>query len=128
MPDSSFADKLQTWKALIDTMGARLEELPHLRPEHSELTAVVKEIEALNSQEDTNTARLREITRNRKEAGRRGVELRGRIQAGVHAHFGKRSPLLHEFGFRPLAERSSRRKEEKEGEEKPPAATREAAS
>ena len=104
MPETSLADKLKNWKGLVEAMRPRLaDELSHLTQEHALLEAVVKEIEALDRQEDLHTSRLRDSTHKRQELERRGVEAKGRIQAGLQARYGKRSDLLHEFGLKPLA-------------------------
>lgn len=113
MPEPSIADKLRVWKEIVNGMRPHLtQELTHLQAEHAELEAIVQEVESLNTQEDTHTARLREITRNRREAAQRGAALKGRLQAGLQAEYGKRSPVLHEFGLRPLGLPARRRGEE----------------
>lgn len=118
MPESSLADKLRSWKELTDGMRPRIEEIAHLRSEHAELAAIVEEIQALNTQEDLHTARLRDTTQRRSIAEKRGVELRGRLAAGLQSRFGKKSVVLHEFGLRPLSD-----PERKKEEEEPPAPT-----
>jgi hypothetical protein len=115
MPESSLADKLRSWKELTDGMRPRIEEVAHLQGEHTELAAIVEEIEALNTQEDLHISRLRDTTQRRSIAEKRGVELRGRLAAGLQAQFGKKSVVLHQFGLRPLAD------PERKKEEEPPA-------
>ena len=115
MAESSLADKLRSWKELTDGMRPRLGEIAHLQSDHTELAAIVQEIEALNTQEDLHISRLRDTTQRRGIAERRGVELRGRLAAGLQAQFGKKSVVLHQFGLRPLSE------PERKKEEQPPA-------
>jgi len=120
MSESSLADKLRGWKELTEGMRPRLEEVAHLQGEHTELAAIVQEIEALNTQEDLHIFRLRETTQRRSVAEKRGVELRGRLAAGLQAQFGKKSVVLHQFGLRPLSDPERKKEEEPPAPAPPP--------
>ena len=117
MADTSLADKLKLWRSLVDGMKGRLEEVSHLKEDHAELGGLVQEIDGLLTQSDQHEARLRESTRRRTTAEDRAAELFGRVVAALRAKYGKRSPLLHEFGLRPNALPGERKKPD---ETKPP--------
>jgi hypothetical protein len=70
MPDTSLADKLKRWQTCISAMAARLEEIPHLKDEHSELSAVLQGIEAFLVEEELHNANLRATIRKRRELER----------------------------------------------------------
>ncbi len=105
MPDTSLADKITRWKTLTDAVAPRLEEVPFLSDEHTDLRAAVEAIEALKVDEDLHTARLRTATERRREAEARCTDLAARITTGLQSHFGKRSQDLRQFGIGPLSRR-----------------------
>ncbi len=111
MPDASLADKITRWKTLTDAVAPRLEEVPHLSDEHTDLRSAVQLIEALKVDEDLHTARLRTATERRRETEARCTDLAARITTGLQSHFGKRSQELRQFAIEPLS-RQRRKKEE----------------
>ena len=102
MPET-LGDKLKIWRTLAEGMKPRLEEIPLLKEDHTELGGIVQEMEALITQTDQHEARLRESTSRRLDAENRGAELYGRLVAALRGKYGKRALLLHEFGIQPNA-------------------------
>ena len=122
MPDTSLADKLKTWQTCTSAMAPRLEQLEHLRKEHTDLLAVIQGIQSFLVEEEGHSSNLRDTVRKRRELERQGRELYGRIDFGLRSHHGKKSQELRQYGLDPFAEPSRRRKKGEEQEKTPPRA------
>jgi hypothetical protein len=103
MPDASLGEKLKNWRLLSEGLKLRIEEVPFLKEDHAELSALVQQIDSLMQQTDVHEGRLREAIRQRGIAEDRTAELYGRMVARLKGTYGKRSNLLHEIGLRPEA-------------------------
>ena len=112
MPDGSLADKLKDWRTLSDGLKLRIEEVPFLKADHDELTALVQQIDSLVTQADIHEGRLREANRQRAVAEQRTAELYGRMGFVLKGTFGKRANVLTELGLRPNALPGPPRKDE----------------
>lgn len=114
MPDvlkpRSLADRLKKWEQLRDTVPGVLEEAPHLRDDHATFDQALKQMVALEHEQEAATARLREATRLRDEQDERMRLLKNRLVAGLQAHFGPESERLIEFSIPPRRKRTRRRK------------------
>lgn len=120
MPDT-LGDRLKSWRALAEGLKTRLEEVPFLQEDHTELAALVQQIDSLLTQGDVHEGRLRETVRQRALAEDRTGELYGRMVARLKGTFGKRNNVLHELGLRPDAVPG--RPPKKEEPQPPPPAT-----
>jgi hypothetical protein len=67
----------------------------------SELDAWLAEARDLERQQEIDTGQTRRTTERRQQIRRQGVELRGRAQAMLQGHFGKKAKALHDFGLQP---------------------------
>ena len=119
MPEKSLADKLLLWGTLGEGMKSRPEELAYLEEQRRELVARLEQVEALMTEQNAYEARLRETTRQRIEAEAQADELCSRLIGALKARYGKRNPVLHEFGIRPNERPGPRGRRE---EEPPPPA------
>ena len=118
MPEKSLADKLLLWGTLGEGMKARPEELAYLEEQRRELVARLERVEALMTEQNAYEARLRETTRQRLEAEAQADELCSRLIGALKARYGKRNPVLHQFGIRPNEQPGPKGKRQEE-----PAAT-----
>ena len=123
MPDKSLADKLLLWGTLGEGMKSRPQELAFLEEQRRELVARLEQVEALMTEENNYEARLRETTRQRIEAETQAGELCSRLIGALKARYGKRNPVLHQFGIRPNEQPGPRGKRHEE----PPPPTEESA-
>lgn len=124
MPEKSLADKLLLWGTLGEGMKARPEELAHLEEQRRELVARLERVEALMTEQNAYEARLRETTRQRLEAEAEADELCSRLIGALKARYGKRNPVLHQFGIRPNEQPGPKGKRQEE----PPAPPEEPAA
>lgn len=108
----TLAGRMVLWIQLRDRARPLLAEVPHLQSDHTTFELELAGLLALDQQQETVTASLRETTRLRDEAVERVNELRNRLAAGLQAHFGPKSEKLIEFGVSPRKKRARRRKGE----------------
>ena len=103
MPDASLGEKLKNWRLLSEGLKLRIEEVPFLKEDHTELSALVQQIDSLMQQTDVHEGRLREAVRQRTIAEERTAELYGRMVFRLKGTYGKRANVLHELGLKPDA-------------------------
>jgi hypothetical protein len=103
MPDASLGEKLKNWRLLSEGLKLRIEEVPFLKEDHTELSALVQQIDSLMQQTDVHEGRLREAVRQRAIAEERIGELYGRMVFRLKGTYGKRANVLHELGLKPDA-------------------------
>ncbi len=103
MAETSLGDKLKNWRLLAEGLKPRIEEVPFLKEDHDELSALVQQIDALLTQGDIHEGRFREAVRQRAIAEERITELYGRMVFRLKGTYGKRANVLHELGLRPNA-------------------------
>jgi len=113
MPGKSFAKIITNCELLSATLKPALPEMTHLQSESTELDEFITETKGLSNEQELLTGRLREITRLRQEAERRGVEIRGRIAAQLQGKLGFKNENLLGFGITP------RKRERKKPERRP---------
>jgi hypothetical protein len=104
----SFKENLAIWRTLASNLGARLEDLPHLRDLHAALVALLAEAEALQDEQALYAAKLRQVNHDRAVAARAGRALRNRIAYGLQGALGPESAQLIEFCVPPRASRARR--------------------
>ena len=63
--------------------------------------ARLERVEDLLTEQNAYESRLRETTRQRLEAEAEADELCSRLTGALKARYGKRNPVLHQFGIRP---------------------------
>ena len=102
MPDT-LGERLKDWRLLAEGLKSRLGEVEFLIPDHTELAALVQQIDALMVQSDVHEGRLREAVRQRTIAEERTAELYGRMVFRLKGTYGKRANVLHELGLKPDA-------------------------
>jgi hypothetical protein len=115
MARESFPELLVELDTLSTNLNGRMAEVPHLAVMQSDLEAWVAEARGLESQKEIFEARLRETNEKRRVAERRGIDLRGQLNAALRGHFGPKSQTMREFGFVPRGRKLARPK----GEEPP---------
>ncbi|HEX5761306.1 MAG TPA: hypothetical protein VF121_19135 [Thermoanaerobaculia bacterium] len=109
---TTLGDRLKAWRTLEEGLKPRLEEVPFLKDDHTELAALVDQIDSLLTQSDVYEGRLREAVRQRALAEDRIADLYGRMVFRLKGTYGKRANVLHELGLRPDALPGPPRKEE----------------
>jgi hypothetical protein len=102
MPDT-LGERLKDWRLLAEGLKPRLGEVEFLTADHTELEALVQQIDALLTQSDVHEGRLRETVRQRAIAEERIGELYGRMVFRLKGTYGKRANVLHELGLKPDA-------------------------
>ncbi len=102
MPDT-LGERLKSWRLLAEGLKSRLGEVEFLTTDHTELAALVQQIDALLLQSDVHEGRLREAVRQRAIAEERTAELYGRMVFRLKGTYGKRANVLHELGLKPDA-------------------------
>jgi predicted AAA+ superfamily ATPase len=116
MAGISFAKTVADCELLKTALEPMLQDLPHLTPEHAELETFLSGIKAMNARQKDLTGELRQITRQRQEAEKKGQDLRSRVAAQVRGKLGFKNEQLLKLGL------ALRRKRRKKAEE-PPVAT-----
>ena len=107
----SMADKFKHWEKLRDRAKLLLEEVPHLRVDHTAFEDALRKVQELDQEQGSVTGKLREITRLRDEAAERTRKLRNRVVATLQGHFGPESERLIEFGVSPRTGRARKKAE-----------------
>jgi hypothetical protein len=102
VPDT-LGERLKDWRLLAEGLKSRLGEVEFLTADHTELAALVQQIDALMVQSDVHEGRLREAVRQRTIAEERTAELYGRMVFRLKGTYGKRANVLHELGLKPDA-------------------------
>jgi hypothetical protein len=97
----SFKESLVVWQTMADNMAELLDELPHLRPLHASMSALLARARELQAEHDVHTSRLREVNYKRTVAAREGRELRHRMAALLQGTFGRESQRLLRYGVKP---------------------------
>jgi hypothetical protein len=109
---TGFGKTVTNWRLISDNVKPHLTEMPQVQPIAAELEALIGEIQTLDNEQEITRGRLRELTRRRREAEKRGENLRRRIAAHLRGTFGFTSEQLIQFGVnpRPTATRRASRK------------------
>ncbi|HEX6898094.1 MAG TPA: hypothetical protein VF789_00200 [Thermoanaerobaculia bacterium] len=119
---NTFGDKVANWKVISNNLTAHLEEMPHLRPIHAELLALIAEAEAHDAEQEIARGRLRELTAKRRNLAQRGQTLRSRAGAHLKGTFGYTSEQLIQFGLSPLKTTGRKRAVRKKKTDETPSA------
>src|SRR4051812_46767421 len=101
MPGLSFRKIISLSELLNSTLKPQLADLPHLKPESDDLDQLVTSTKALDQEQQTLTARRREIPRLRQEAERNSQDLRSRVVAQLRGKLGFSNENLLAFGIAP---------------------------
>jgi regulator of replication initiation timing len=120
MPGQSFRTIVSLSELLNATLKPQLTEMPHLKPESDDLDKLMSEVKSLDQEQQSLRGRLQEITRLRKEAEQRSVDLRSRVAAQVRGKLGFTNENLLAFGIPP---RKRSRKKPTQQETPPPVVT-----
>lgn len=121
MKNKEFGSRLDTWRFLLDQSRPFLGDVPHLVTDHTELEALIKEIEARRANAVTTANASKEAHRLRREAENRGMEVRDRLAAGLVQQFGSYNQKLADFGLAPKKRSRPRKPKESQEPETPPA-------
>jgi hypothetical protein len=101
MPGQSFQKIVAYCELLESKLTPLLPEMPHLTDESESLGTLVGELKGLSHEQEDLKARLREMTRRRREAERKSRDLRGRIVAQLQGKLGFTNENLIAFGIIP---------------------------
>jgi hypothetical protein len=101
MAGVAFSTIVADCKLMKTALDSLVQELPHLAPEHTELETFVTNIETLDVRQKELTGQLQETTRLRREAIRRGTDLRSRVAAQLRGKLGFTNEQLLKFGLNP---------------------------
>lgn len=101
MPALSFQKIVSQAELLNSTLKPRLIELPHLQGESEDIDELLTDVKGLSQEQETLRGRLKEITRLRREAERRGTELRSRVVAQLKGKLGFTNENLLAYGITP---------------------------
>jgi len=105
----SFDDKLNDWQALVDNLKPHLTDLPNLSIDQASLSTLVTQTRALQAQQDSHLASLRDIVSQRNVLAVEARKARNRLVAGLQSAFDHSSDKLLEFGIKPRVRRSGLR-------------------
>lgn len=112
MAGISFAQTAADCQLMRAALEPLLGDMPHLNAEHAELGAFLDEIQNLVRQQEDLKGQLRQMTRLRREAERRGQELRSRVAAQLRGKLGFKNETLMKFGVPPRRQRTRRTPQE----------------
>lgn len=126
MPGLSFQKIVAFCELLSAKLKPLLGEMPHLKDESEGLDGMIVELKGLSNEQEDLKARLREMTRRRREAEKRSQELRSRIVAQLQGKLGFTNENLIAFGINPR-KTVRRRRATQLPEEKPAAGVKSAA-
>lgn len=108
MAGISFAQTVADCQLMKSSLEPLLGEMPHLNTEHAELGVFLDEIQNLARQQEDLKGQLRQMTRLRREAERRGQDLRSRVAAQLRGKLGFKNETLLKFGVPPRRQRVRR--------------------
>lgn len=114
------------WQLLNDNIKPHLAEMPQVQPIAVELEALIAEVRAIDNEQEVARGRLRELTRRRRDAEKKGEGLRRRVAAHLRGTFGFSSEQLIQFGINPRP--TTRRSRKKTEPPAPPAESAESAT
>jgi len=100
MPGQSFQRIVTLSELLNATLKQQLNEMPHLTVESEDLDRLIIEVKALDKEQETLRGRLGEMIRLRKDAERRGTDLRSRIAAQLRGKLGFSNENLAAYGIK----------------------------
>ena len=89
------------WEVMSSNVKPYLVQMPFLREITGELDAVIAEMEALSSEQETARGRLQDVVQRRQIAERKGDSLRARMASTLQGVFGYTSEELLTFGVKP---------------------------
>lgn len=121
MPGLSHQKTVAYCELLHTTLKAYLEEMPHLSEEWTSLDGLLIELKGYSNEQEALKGRFREISRLRREAEQRSLELRSRIVAQLRGKLGFTNETLMAFGITPRSTTRRRRTTTKPPEETPSA-------
>jgi hypothetical protein len=101
MPALSFQKIVTQAELMNTTLKPQLAEMPHLTGESEAIDQLLTDVKALGQEQETLKGRLKEITRLRKEAERRGTDLRSRVAAQLKGKLGFANENLLAYGITP---------------------------
>ena len=108
------------WQLLNDNIKPHLTEMPQVQPLAVEVEAVIAEVRAIDNEQEIARGRLRELTRRRRDAEKKGEGLRRRVAAHLRGTFGFTSEQLIQFGINPRPTRTRRSRKPVEPPAPPP--------
>jgi hypothetical protein len=126
MAGIAFSTIVADCKLMKTALDSLVQEMPHLAPEHTDLDGFLNEVDTLNARQQQLTGELRQTVRQRKEAQRRGTDLRSRVAAQLRGKLGFTNEQLLKFGVPPRRKVVRRKKGATNGqtpEPSPPATT-----
>jgi len=100
MPGQSFQRIVTLSELLNATLKQQLAEMPHLTVESEDLDTLIAEVKAMDKEQETLRGRLGEMIRLRKDAERRGNDLRSRIAAQIRGKLGFANENLAAYGIK----------------------------
>ncbi len=118
-----FANIINNWALLNDTLKSRVEELgPQAQALQSELEGVLGRARVLDNRQELARGEFHQITRDRQALEKEGEDLRRRLSSFVRGTYGFTSEQLIPFGIQPRPRTGTRRKSKKKKEEEQPQA------
>ncbi len=106
----TYNESIAVWRVMVDNMAAVLEEMPHLRELHAELSALVAHALALEEESLEHEAKLRETNHARRTTLAKGRALRNQLAALLRGSLGLESDRLVAFGVAPRRRHPRRRR------------------
>lgn len=105
-----FGKRINNWQLLNDNVKPHLAEMPQVQPVAAELETVIAEARAIDNEQEIARGRLRELTRMRQDAEKKGENLRRRLASFLRGTFGFTSERLIQFGVNPQPTKTRPRK------------------
>jgi DNA repair exonuclease SbcCD ATPase subunit len=109
MATRSIQETIADWEVMHSNLGSQIDAMPHLDADHEALQALIAGFKALENEQESLKAALRETNQKRAEMLQSGRELTGRIAASLRGRFGLHSEQLVRYGIKPRPREIRRR-------------------
>lgn len=97
-----YADFLNHWEQLTNSLAASIGDTPHLDAPRQKLVSLLNEVKTLVVQQDFHAAEKQQATQRIQAAFNAGNKLAHFLRTGLKEHYGNRNEKLVEFGVQPF--------------------------
>jgi hypothetical protein len=98
---TGFGRKITNWELVSTNLKPHLDEMTQVKPLAEELSTVIEEAWAIDSELEASRGRKQELARRRNDAEKKGEDLRRRISSILRGGLGFTSEQLIQFGVKP---------------------------
>jgi hypothetical protein len=107
---TTLAAKIDKMQILVDNLAPKVEQMPGLKDQFTQLQAMLASAKALRNRLKTLAADSADAMTQRNEMIAASESLFQRVQLGLQSVHGPKSDRLHEFGLKPRRPRTGRPK------------------